>query len=340
MVRYRCAPENIVRCKFCASTQVVKNGNPRGKSQNWLCRTCGRAFVDTHGIPFAKTSIAAMADAVDSYFKGMSLNQIRDNLDQQYHERPTDAAVYKWVTRQSKVLVEEGAKHQPKLSDEWQMDEMVVRVAGGKGNKLWLWDCIDTRTRYLVACRLSATRNARDAEALILEAIKRSGKTPKRVRTDKLGSYVEGLERACGADAPKHVQSQGFASDTNTNLIERLQGTLRARVKVMRGMKKMETARRFLEAYRVYYNHLRGHESLDGRTPGEVAGVKFPFANWKQVIESQAYPNRKQYEPITPDVILEHDARTPPVPPSRRVPFFRLKQKRRVSSNPSMSRMK
>ena len=340
MVRYRCEPEDIVRCKFCASTQVVKNGTPRGKTQNWLCRTCGRAFVDTHGVPFSKTSIAEVADAVDSYFKGMSLNQIRDNLDQQYHDRPSDAAVYKWVTRYSKLLVDEANRHPPHLGDTWQADEMVVRVAGGKGNKLWLWDCEDQQSRYLIASRLSSTRNARDAEALMLESTKRAGKIPKVIRTDRLSSYMDGIERAFGSDAPNHVQSQGFDSDTNTNLVERLQGTIRSRVKVMRGMKKMETARRFLEAYRVYYNCLRGHESLGGRTPAQAAGIKFPFANWKEVIESQAYPTRGQYASVVPDVIMERGGSKPAQFTSGRVPFFRVKPRRQISTSPSISRMR
>ena len=199
MVRYRCQPEDVVRCKFCASTRVVKNGSFHGQ-QRWICRSCDRLFVDTDGLPYMKTETSEVADAVDSYFKGMSLNQIRDNLDQQYHDRPSDSTIYRWVTRFSKVAVDESNKHTPQLGDTWVCDEMVVRVAGGKGNKLWLWNVEDERTRYLIASRLSATRGSRDAELLIREAIERAKKTPRIIRTDKLASYIDDVEKACGAD--------------------------------------------------------------------------------------------------------------------------------------------
>jgi len=154
-----------------------------------------------------------------------------------------------------------------------------------KGDKGWLWDCEDESTRFLIASHLSRTRSGKDAEDLLLESTKRAGKIPKIIKTDRLGSYVDGIERAFGADAPIHVKSEGFASENNTNLVERLQGTIRSRTKVMRGLKKLETASRFLEAYRCYYNHFRPHESLGGHTPGEAAGMHFPFANWREVID-------------------------------------------------------
>lgn len=340
MVRYRCEPDTAVRCKFCASTRVVKNGMSREQTQNWLCRSCGKAFVDSNGIPYMKVPLGEVADAVDSYFKGMSLNQIKENLYQEYHDSPSDAAVYSWIARLSRIAVDEANKHQPCLGETWQCDEMVVRVAGMKGDKGWLWDCMDETSRYLIASRLSPTRSGRDAEALLLEATKRAGKIPKVVKTDRLGSYTDGLERAFGSEAPQHVKSQGFASESNTNLIERLQGTIRSRTKVMRGQKKMETAQRFLEAYRVYYNHMRPHESLGGKTPGEVAGIKFPFANWKEVIESRAFPARKEYEGKVERGIAEGQP-PQPIKVSRQHTrqTSRVKRRERANYRPALSRI-
>jgi len=51
------------RCKFCGSHYVVKNGTWRGV-QRWLCRDCGRAFVDNQALPKMKTPIAEIADAL------------------------------------------------------------------------------------------------------------------------------------------------------------------------------------------------------------------------------------------------------------------------------------
>ncbi len=70
----------------------------------------------------------------------------------------------------------------------------------------------------------------------------------------------------------------------NTNLIERFHGTLKARIKVMRGLKKPETALEILDGWLVHYNFFRPHESLGDTTPAEKAGIKFPFKNWLDVV--------------------------------------------------------
>jgi hypothetical protein len=41
-----------------------------------------------------KVFMGEVADAADSYFKGMALSQTRDDLDQQCHDRPRDATAY------------------------------------------------------------------------------------------------------------------------------------------------------------------------------------------------------------------------------------------------------
>jgi hypothetical protein len=34
----------------------------------------------------------------------------------------------------------------------------------------------------------------------------------------------------------------------------------------------------------VHYNFLRPHESLDNKIPAEVAGVKYPYRNWQDIV--------------------------------------------------------
>ena len=35
----------------------------------------------------------------------------------------------------------------------------------------------------------------------------------------------------------------------------------------------------------MYYNYFRPHTSLKDKTPAQAAGIKFPFRNWKDVVE-------------------------------------------------------
>ena len=89
----------------------------------------------------------------------------------------------------------------------------------------WFWDIIDDDTRFLLASHLSLTRTTRDAETLMRRALKQVGRPPRVVVTDKLRSYLDGVERVFGADA-RHVQSGPFKLGKSTRSIERFHGTL------------------------------------------------------------------------------------------------------------------
>jgi hypothetical protein len=54
--------------------------------------------------------------------------------------------------------------------------------------------------------------------------------------------------------------------------MERLNGEIRDREKVMRNLKKPDTA--VLDGMQIYHNYIRPHEALNGRTPSEAAGIK------------------------------------------------------------------
>ncbi|MCJ7455405.1 hypothetical protein MUP07_01500 [Candidatus Bathyarchaeota archaeon] len=57
----------------------------------------------------------------------------------------------------------------------------------------------------------------------------------------------------------------------NNNKMERLNGEIRDREKVMRGLKKSETP--IISGYQIYHNYIRPHEALDGKTPAEACGI-------------------------------------------------------------------
>ena len=74
-------------------------------------------------------------------------------------------------------------------------------------------------------------------------------------------------------------------------MVERLNGTVRARTKTMRGLDNEQTA--FVEGFQNYYNFLRPHMSLEGKTPAEEAGIdlKLEGNRWESIIR-QASENR------------------------------------------------
>ena len=145
-----------------------------------------------------------------------------------------------------------------------------------------MYDIIDADTRFLLATRITTSRTTKDAELLMLDAEKHAGITPREVLTDTNRSYDDGIELAFGGDT-EHIKTRPFAEGDNTQLIERWHETLKERTKVMKGLKTIDSANQFIAGFLVDYNYFRPHESL-GKTPAQEAGIKFPYANWAEII--------------------------------------------------------
>lgn len=287
MYEERIKSETIV-CKFCGSPEIVKNGK-RKDTQYWICKNCGRGFVDNGAIPKMKFPIEDIASAVYQYFAGYSLNDIRGHIEQQSHIRPSDSTVYEWVKRFSKVAGDKEQGSLERCGDVWQADETVLHNnwGGKKKKKLWLIDIIDRDTRFLLASKVSLNHDRKDTALAFKEAKKRAGKSPKKILTDGWNVYPDAIDLVFGHDTI-HEPSNPFRSKRlSTNIIERVQGTLKDRTKVMRGVKSIVTAESIIDGWLIYYNYFRPHETLGNKTPAEVAGAKYPYRNWLDVVKSQ-----------------------------------------------------
>ncbi len=267
-----------ITCKHCGSANVVKYGTKEG-TQYYRCKECKRTFAWNECLSGMRYPPDQIATAISLFYDGLSIDAIRRQLDSIYHVYPSDSTVYEWIVRFSQQAVKEARFIKIKVGDLWICDETVLRI---DGKNVWFWDVIDDDTRFLLNSRVSYSRTTKDAQALFEQTSKRANKVPKTVITDKLYAYLDGLELAFGADT-EHIQSKGFSVQPNTNLIERFHGTLKARTKVMRGLKNLESAIEFTDGWLVNYNFFRPHEALGGKTPAEVAKADFPYKSWRDV---------------------------------------------------------
>ena len=269
-----------ITCKHCGSKNVVKYGT-KGDTQYYLCRDCKRTFAGTNALPGMKYPPDQIATAVSLFYSGLSIDAIRRELDSIYHVYPSDSTVYEWIIKYTKVAVNDAKLSNIKVGSVWIADETVIKL--DQEVKVWFWDIIDDQTRFLLASHMSFTRTTKDAEALMQKALDRAGKVPRIVYTDKLRAYLDGIELVFGADT-KHKQGSPFDIGNSNNLIERFHGTLKARTKVMRGMRNKETARLIMDGWLINYNFFRPHEAIGNRTPAEVAKADYPYKNWKDVV--------------------------------------------------------
>ncbi len=264
-------------CKFCGSKRIVRYGHYQNV-QRWWCKDCKRKFVHNDALPRMKTPIIQVASALSMFYEGLSLHGIRRNIEQTYRNYPSNSTIYDWVKKFTQVAVKTARVYKPLVGDTWVADETVLKI---EGRNIWFWDIIDEKTRFLLATHISINRATRDAKILVERARDRAGKTPKVVVTDKLWAYLDGIELAFGAET-KHILIKGLTG--NKNIIERFHGSLKARTKVMRGLKTRQSAKLITDGWLVHYNFFRGHEGLGGKTPAQKAGIKFPYRDWLDVV--------------------------------------------------------
>jgi len=97
-------------CKYCQSENVIKYSKLNG-AQQYFCKDCIRKFANPDTIPKMQTPIRDIADALNMYYEGMSLAEIRHNFIQQDNNYITRTSPYNWVQRFTKLAVAEAEKY-------------------------------------------------------------------------------------------------------------------------------------------------------------------------------------------------------------------------------------
>ena len=88
----------------------------------------------------------------------------------------------------------------------------------------------------------------------------------------------------------EHIRHIHMKGDKNNNRMERLNGTIRDREVVYRGIKKMDSP--LFDGFQTFYNFSKKHGGIDKKTPAEMAGILVDGNNkWKTIIQN-AYLHR------------------------------------------------
>jgi putative transposase len=200
------------------------------------------------------------------------------------------STIYDWIQKYIPLISDYVNALTPQVSETWQADELFVRMKGsphqGRYKGLaFLWNVMDKETRFLLSSKVSENRDANGAIAAFQEAIKNAnGNLPNAVNTDSHRSYRDGISKAFANI--EHVAKCGINKPhANNNRIERLNGTLRERVKLQRGWKSKKSM--IAEGQRIHYNFVKPHMALKGQTPAEEAGIEIEGRKgWKALLSN------------------------------------------------------
>lgn len=275
-------------CK-CGSVNIIKIGirhNKSGSIQRFKCKECSHKWSDNLGFAYNKINSKIITLALDLYFKGVSLRKVKEHIKLFHGINVSPSSILNWIHKFGQVVTPFVDSLVPKdVSGVYHIDEMVVHVRKEKiekGHYQWLWNMMDNTTKFWISSKVSQRREVEDARAVFQDA-KRKTPKPLAIVHDGLMSYNEAYWREYYENKGPRVQNVRSVSVRHEGLnqvVERLNGTFREREKVMRGMDHKESAQKLIDAYRIHYNFIRGHNGI-GKTPAEQAGIKIDLGQNK-----------------------------------------------------------
>lgn len=285
------------QCKFCKSGNVVKAGMDESKkNQMFKCKNCKKRFIKNPGFENNRTDHVIITRALQMYFTGMSFRDIAGCLELE-GIKVSHVTVHNWVSKYSKIVAPYLDGITPNVGDWFRADEVWIKVAG---KIAYLFASMDDDTRFWLAGEMADSKTNHNADSLLDMTKKKAGKTPSVFISDKLPAYAKSCRKIFGRKT-YHKSNAGIRSTRkgprgdqlttkfhpSNNKMERLNGEIRDREKVFRGLKKMDSA--IIDGMRIYYNFTKKHISLDGMTPAEASGIIVDGDNkWKTIIENAA----------------------------------------------------
>jgi transposase, IS6 family len=158
--------------------------------------------------------------------------------------------VYRWVQRFTPLLIDAArpCRHAP--GDRWFVDETYVKVAG---RWVYLYRAID-QCGQVIDVLVSEKRDLA-ATRRFFTGVLEHGLRPAEVTTDRAPAYPRVIEELIPAAC--HITEQ-YAN----NLVEADHGRLKSRLRPMRGLKRLRSARVVSSGHAFVQNLRRGHYEL------------------------------------------------------------------------------
>jgi len=279
---------DIQTCIFCKSDKILRDGvrhNKHGDIQKFHCKTCGKYFTINLGFEKMKHNPQGITTAMQLYFSGESLRNVARSL-KLIGVEVSHQTIYNWIQKYIGLMEKYLVQITPQVSDTWRADELYVKI---KGDMKYLFALMDDETRYWIAQEVADTKHGYDARELLRMGKVIAEKTPATLITDGLQSYHDAYLKEYWTTRKdtqtRHVREIKISGEVHNNKMERFNGEVRDREKVMRGLKRMDTP--ILKGYQLFHNHIRPHEALDGKTPAEACGIKVEGKNkWITLIQN------------------------------------------------------
>jgi putative transposase len=156
--------------------------------------------------------------------------------------------VRQWALKFGQAFANQIRRRLPHPGDKWHLDEVVITIAG---KKHWLWRAVD-QDGIVLDVLVQSRRDKRAAKRLLRKLLKRQGRPPRVLITDKLASYPAAKKELM--PGVEHRRHKGL-----NNRAENSHQPARRRERQMKRYKSARHVQRFLSVHDQVHNlfHLR-----------------------------------------------------------------------------------
>ena len=184
--------------------------------------------------------------------------------------------VRQWGLKFGQAFANQIRRRLPGAGDKWHLDEVIITIAG---KRHWLWRAVDQHGRVLDVL-VQSRRDRRAAKRLLRKLLKKQGRPPRVLITDKLASYPAATRELM--PGVEHRRHKGL-----NNRAENSHQPTRRRERQMKRFKSAGQAQRFLSAHdqinNLFYLRRDHHTATEYRAARAQA-----FAIWAEVTGAKA----------------------------------------------------
>src|SRR5215216_3909870 len=179
--------------------------------------------------------------------------------------------VRRWARKFGQAFANQIRRRLPCAGDKWHLDEVCLMI---RGMKHWLWRAVD-QDGVVLDVLVQSRRDKRAAKRLLRKLLKKQGRAPRVMVTDKLASYSAAKDEAMPSVEHRRHKSLN-------NRAENSHQPTRRRERQMKRFKSPGQAQRFLSAHDGINNpfHLR----RDHRPAAQSRAARTQaFQTWAEV---------------------------------------------------------
>ena len=266
-------------CKFYES-RPRKSG---GASDRYRCNECGRRFTYRPGFLGRHYEDAVISGAIDDVVEAKSLAKAARAVKKNSESgiAPARSTVLRWMQHAQSITAKIPENVPLMVGGRWNVDEIYFPT--NKGGR-YMPGVMDAASRFMLANETypeAEKLQVYDATDMFRRAVFIASVVPDVLVSDLLRGFARGFKNAIARrgryhrkdQKPVHIRTASVRNrHINNSLYECQNGTVRDRIKTVRGFNSENPALLFL--FITHYNFVRPHMGLNGKTPAEFMGIR------------------------------------------------------------------